>query len=200
MVERHRLELAVEVIGPAVIAAGELRRVALLGRHHHGAAVGALVVHHVQRAVVVAHHHHRLAADLGREIVAGIFHLALVADIDPGRAEQALHLQLEDRRIGVDLPVHRRPRMRKNLEKSCVMRRDILHGRQGGRGTGQPSSAARRERRDHRDAQQVVVGPAGLGLDLLQACRNGSGVSRFFLFWMVWVWIVSSVTSRRCLS
>ena len=68
--------------------------------------MGALIVDDADGAVGVAHHHHRLAADEGAEIVAGIFHLAFVADIDPGDAEDALQLELEDRRIGVDLPVH----------------------------------------------------------------------------------------------
>ena len=48
VVERHGLEPAVEMIGPAVIAAGEFVGVALLGRHHHRAAVGALVADHAQ--------------------------------------------------------------------------------------------------------------------------------------------------------
>ena len=68
--------------------------------------MGALIVNDTNGAVGVAHQHDRLAADEGAEIVAGIFHLAFVADIDPGDAENPLQLELEDRRIGVDLPVH----------------------------------------------------------------------------------------------
>ena len=109
VIERHGLEPAVEMIGPAVIAAGEFRRVALVGRHHHGAAVGALVADHAYRSVGVAHHHHRLASDLGGEIVARIFDLALVPDIDPGGIEDPLHLQFEDGRIGVELAGARGP-------------------------------------------------------------------------------------------
>src|SRR5262249_56417464 len=36
----------------------------------------------------------------------GVFDLALVPDIDPGGAEDAFHLQLEDGGIGVELAVH----------------------------------------------------------------------------------------------
>ena len=68
--------------------------------------MGALVVDDAEFAFGIAHHHHRPAADLRREIVAGLFHLAFVADVDPGGAEDPLHLQLEDCRIGVELPVH----------------------------------------------------------------------------------------------
>ena len=106
VIERHGFQPAVEMIGPAVVAAGELVRRALLGGHHHGAAVGALVADHAQFAVLVARHHHRMAADLRREIIAGLLHLAFVADVDPRLAEDARHLQIEDRRIGVELPVH----------------------------------------------------------------------------------------------
>ena len=68
--------------------------------------MGALIVDDADFALGVAHQHDRLAADKAAEIVAGIFHLAFVADIDPGDAEDALHLELEDGRIGVDLPMH----------------------------------------------------------------------------------------------
>ena len=68
--------------------------------------MGALVVDDADFAVGVAHQHHRLAADEAAEIIAGIFHLAFMADINPGDAEDAFQLELEDGRIGVDLPVH----------------------------------------------------------------------------------------------
>ena len=68
--------------------------------------MGALIVNDADGAAGVAHQHHRFAADEGAEIIAGIFHLAFMADIDPGDAENALQLELEDRRIGINLPVH----------------------------------------------------------------------------------------------
>jgi hypothetical protein len=94
------------MVGPAVIAAGEFRRVALFGRHHQRAAVGALVADHPHLSVAVAHQHDRLAPHLGGEIVAGVFDLALVADIDPGGLEDPLHLQFEDGGIGIEPTVH----------------------------------------------------------------------------------------------
>ena len=57
-------------------------------------------------AVHVAREQQRLAADAGRDEVAGIPDLALVADIDPCRAEDALELELENLRIGVEPAVH----------------------------------------------------------------------------------------------
>ncbi len=68
--------------------------------------MGALIVDDADRALGVAHQHDRLAADEAAEIVAGFFHLAFVADINPGDAENALHFELENGRIGVDLPMH----------------------------------------------------------------------------------------------
>ena len=106
MLQRHRLEPAIEMIGPAVIAALEFLGVALVIGNDQRAAMGALIVNDADLAFGVAHQHDRLAADEGAEIVAGVFHLAFVADIDPGSAENALQLELENRRIGVDLPVH----------------------------------------------------------------------------------------------
>src|SRR5262249_4736370 len=106
VIERHRLDAAVEVVGPNVIAAGEFRRVALVGRDDHGAAVGALVVDHAHRPLVVAHYNDRLAPHARGEIVAGLFDLALVPDIDPGGTEDAVHLELEDGGIGVEPTVH----------------------------------------------------------------------------------------------
>jgi len=106
VIERHCLDPAVEVVGPTVIAAGEFRRVALVGGHDHGAAVGALVVDHAHLSLVVAHQHDRLASHARGEIVAGLFDLALVPDVNPGGVEDALHLELEDGGIGVDATVH----------------------------------------------------------------------------------------------
>jgi hypothetical protein len=50
----------------------------------------------------VAHHDNRLAGDLRAEEIADIPDLALVPDIDPGGAEDALELRFENRRVGVE--------------------------------------------------------------------------------------------------
>ncbi len=98
MLQRHCLEPAVEMIGPAVIAALEFVGVALVVGDHERAAMGALIMNDADLAVGVAHQHDGLAADEAAEIVAGILHLAFVADIDPGGAENALQFQFEDGR------------------------------------------------------------------------------------------------------
>jgi hypothetical protein len=54
----------------------------------------------------VAHHDHRLAAEFGGDVIARIGHLAHMADIEPGAAENALHFQLEEVGIGVHAPMH----------------------------------------------------------------------------------------------
>ena len=108
VLQRHRLEPAVEMIGPAVIAALELVGPPLVERDHHGAAMGALVVQHMQRLVGTANHHDRLAPDLGAKVIARLAYLTFMADIDPGAAEDALEFQFEDRRIVVERTVNGR--------------------------------------------------------------------------------------------
>src|SRR5215471_5437359 len=63
------------------------------------------VVEHAHCAVGMADHDHGLAADLDRPVVADIRHLALVPDIRPDLVEDALHLELEYRWIGVNAAV-----------------------------------------------------------------------------------------------
>src|ERR1044072_3265512 len=54
----------------------------------------------------MTNHDHRLAADLHRPVVADSRHLALVPDVGPHLVEDALHLELENRRIGIDAAVN----------------------------------------------------------------------------------------------
>jgi hypothetical protein len=49
----------------------------------------------------MARHDHRLASELGGDVVAGLRDLAGVPYEQPGAAEDALHLELEDIRIRV---------------------------------------------------------------------------------------------------
>jgi len=106
MIERHCLDAAVEMVSPAVIAADEFRRLALVGGHDHRAPVGALVVDHPHRALLVAHQNDGLAAHARGKIVARLLNLTLVPHINPRGAEDAVHFQLEDGGIGVDAAVH----------------------------------------------------------------------------------------------
>src|SRR5262249_2717445 len=80
--------------------------VGVVGGHDHGAAVGALVVDYAHLSLVVTHQHDRLASHPRGEIVAGLFDLALVPDINPSGVEDAVHLELEDGGIGVEPTVH----------------------------------------------------------------------------------------------
>ena len=54
----------------------------------------------------MSHHDDRLAAELGGDEIAGIRDLARMTDEQPGAAEDAFHLQVEQVRIGIDAPVH----------------------------------------------------------------------------------------------
>ena len=107
LVERDRLAAAVGVELPGMVGADDaLADIAAAVAVEHGAAMRAAVVEHAHRAVGMAHHDHRLAADLHRPVVADIRHLALVPDIGPHLVEDVLHLELENRRIGIDAAVN----------------------------------------------------------------------------------------------
>jgi hypothetical protein len=90
------------MIGPAVIAALEFIGIAFVGRDHHRAAMRTLIAQNLKFSGGVAHDDNRLARNLSAEEVADIPDLALVADIDPGGAEDALELKFKDRRVGVE--------------------------------------------------------------------------------------------------
>src|SRR5262249_37779188 len=97
---------AVGVIAPAVIAAAELLRIAARVGDDLRPAVGALVVDDVDAAVAVAREQHGLGADARRDEIARVLHLAFMADIDPGALEDALHLERENRWIGIKIAMH----------------------------------------------------------------------------------------------
>ena len=89
VLERHRHQLAVELVGPRVIgAAQELARIALAFMQQLAALVRAAVQAHGHRAVGLAQHDERLAGDLGRVVVARPGHQAGVAQEDPGTLPQ----------------------------------------------------------------------------------------------------------------
>jgi len=67
--------------------------------------MGTAVDEHADRPVGVPCHDHRLASHSRREEGAGLGDLALVADQEPGAAEDAIHLEVEQGGIGVDRPV-----------------------------------------------------------------------------------------------
>ena len=102
---RHRAQLAGVEVAPAVIGAGEDARRALVLAAQRGAAMGAAVEQRADLAVRVAQQDDRAQAQPRRDVVVVVRDLALVAEIDPDRAEDVGHLGLEDRRIGVDQPM-----------------------------------------------------------------------------------------------
>src|SRR5262249_15954364 len=101
VLERYRFQAAVEMIGPAVIAALEFAGVALVRSHHHRTAMGTLIVQDPNASASITHHEHRLPAHLRSKIVGNVPDLALVPDIDPGFAEDAFEFELKYCGVGV---------------------------------------------------------------------------------------------------
>ena len=103
--DRHADQGAVGVETPAVIEAGQPRRMAAALVGDFCAAMAAAVEQHMDAAVAMPRHHHRLPPEFGGKKIARIGDLAGMADEQPGPAENPLHLQFEDIRIGIDAPV-----------------------------------------------------------------------------------------------
>ena len=93
VLERDAGELAREVVGPAVVDAGELADVAGALEAQQVAAMGAAVDEGVDRAGGVAHDDDGRFADGGGDVVAGLREFDGEAEVVPGGAfEQALLL------------------------------------------------------------------------------------------------------------
>src|SRR5258706_9205676 len=101
-----RLQLAGAVVAPAVVGADEALEVAATLGADQRATVRAAVDERADPAVILPDHHDRLASHSGGEVVTGAAHLALMPEHQPGAAEDALELQLEDRRIRIYGAVH----------------------------------------------------------------------------------------------
>ena len=95
----------VRIVGPAVEPAGDHPRVALLEWGEQRAAMRTGVDVAADRAVLPADRVDRLAPDMGREIVAVVGDLALVAEIVPLALEDEVHLRLVERGIVERPPV-----------------------------------------------------------------------------------------------
>ncbi|MFZ3226999.1 MAG: hypothetical protein WA230_15985 [Xanthobacteraceae bacterium] len=91
-----------------MVAALEFVGIARVVRDDERATVSALIVDDPDFTLSIAHQYDRFGADKGSEIVARLFHLAFVADIDPGNAKNPLELKLENGWIGINLPVDAR--------------------------------------------------------------------------------------------
>ena len=102
--QRDGEQRAVGLERPGVVgAAEELAGIAAGVDGDARALVRTAVIEDVHHPVGVAHHQHRLLADRGAVVVAGIGHLAVMADIDPGVGEQVLHLQVEDLLVDINV-------------------------------------------------------------------------------------------------
>src|SRR5262245_60444639 len=114
----------------------------------HGAAMRTAVVEDAHRAVGMADHDHRLAADLHRPVVADPRHLTLVPDIGPHLVEDTLHLELEDRRVGIDAAVntiglHRLGDIQADTCLHQNLPSPLLSHRNSGTSPGAPSASTR---------------------------------------------------------
>ena len=95
-------EPAVELVGPLVIGADQLRRRALVGIADAAAAMPAGIVEGVDLALLVADQHDRVVADLDGDVAAGLRQLAIMADEQPVAIPDQLHVELEEIGIGVE--------------------------------------------------------------------------------------------------
>ena len=104
--ERRPDARALLIVGPAVVGAADGSAIAVPVLQQLGAAMPARIDEGADLAVLAADHDQRDADQGEGEIVSGIFHLAFVPDIDPGDAEDPLKLELKERGIGINLPMH----------------------------------------------------------------------------------------------
>ena len=100
---RHPDQAAVGVVAPAVERTGEQERIALVVAADLHAPVAARVEEDVQLVPAVAHQQDRLFAHAGLKVIAGLRHLALVADEQPGAREKPLQLFAVDLLVDKDL-------------------------------------------------------------------------------------------------
>ena len=98
--ERHTDQVALQVVAPVVVDAGEILGVAQLVAYQQRAAMRASVNKCMDLTIVAAHRDHRRVADIGRSVVAGLGDLGFECDIGPHRsAENPLLLFGKDLRI-----------------------------------------------------------------------------------------------------
>jgi len=103
--ERHVDQVAGDVIGPAVVGAGEGLGVARIGAANAHATVAALVEEDFDAAVFLAHHDHRVFTHVGGHVVPGLGDVGIVPKQQPGATEDALELELVQFLVGVNARV-----------------------------------------------------------------------------------------------
>src|SRR5262249_5834934 len=119
-----------EVIGPAVIDAGDLAAVPLFGQAQEVAAMGAAVDEGVDGTVRAARDDDRDLTDCRRDPIAGVGDFGCEAQIAPGRAlEDALLLEPVLLGIGVDAEGNLAERVRREVHAG--LEAGILDGHKG---------------------------------------------------------------------
>src|ERR1700723_3349694 len=88
--------------GPGVERTGEGPRVALVVGADLVAAMRTAIEQEVDPALLVPRHDDGLRTDRFGDVIVGIRHLALMADIDPGAIPDILQFGLEDRGVVVE--------------------------------------------------------------------------------------------------
>ena len=104
--KRHPEQAAIEAIGPGVIRAAQLPQVAARLGDDARAAVGAAVVQQRKRSVLLPREDHFFRSQARQHIVAGGRHLALMSDVEPDAAEDALLFEREHMRVDVCGAMH----------------------------------------------------------------------------------------------
>src|SRR4051794_24100410 len=118
--EGHARELALAVVAPPVIAAGQRAGISSLVHAEPVAPMPTGVEEHPRLPARVAPEDDRILAHVGREIVARLLDLGLVAEVQPAPRENTLDLALVDRLIGVDAATD---------QPGCEVDEFIAHGR-----------------------------------------------------------------------
>src|ERR1700710_99885 len=97
--EGHADQGAIGAVTPAVIGAGEDRRVAIVVAAHLHAAMAARIEEDMHRAGAVAAENYRLLAHSRDKEIASLWDLAFMADEQPGTGKNALLL------LGIDVVI-----------------------------------------------------------------------------------------------
>ena len=100
--ERHGRQIALQAVGPVVIGAYETVGAAPVFAAEFDPAMGAAVLEDMDLSVHVAGNDNGERADIGPEIVPGLGHLAVQADIVPVPAEKNLfQFEVVDASVGI---------------------------------------------------------------------------------------------------
>jgi hypothetical protein len=121
---RHSYQVAFVVVGPAVVPAAKVARIAALLLTDCRRPMHTAVHQDMDLAVLVAGQNCRLGADADRLVVARLGDLALMTDEHPVAFEDAFHLELEDAGLEIDSAVH--PRVLNQIFEIRFSRHDVL--------------------------------------------------------------------------